>query len=142
MADLIDKIIEDAMRQGQFDNLSGKGKPLNLDRNPHEDPEKALAHKLLHDNDFTLPWIETRNEIEKDLATALKNLQRDYEGYRATLTTPYATTAWEAATQKFRGQIDKLNKRIEVHNLNVPSQLFQRLKLDADQLIKSLTTNS
>ena len=32
--DIVTQRIEDAIRQGHFDNLAGKGKPLNLNRDP------------------------------------------------------------------------------------------------------------
>ncbi len=37
--DAIDQIIQQAIQDGAFENLPGKGKPLNLDDNPHVDPE-------------------------------------------------------------------------------------------------------
>ena len=56
---LIDDIINEARDDGKFDNLTGEGKPLDLEENPYAD-DKQLAYKLLKDNDFTLPWIDER----------------------------------------------------------------------------------
>jgi DnaJ family protein C protein 28 len=61
-----DDPIKNAMQAGQFDDLPGKGKPLNLDGNPFADPEWELAHHVLKSGGFTLPWIETRRQIEKE----------------------------------------------------------------------------
>ncbi len=136
MTDWLDKIIEEAMRKGQFDDLPGKGKPLNLDPNPHEDPEKRLAHKVLHDAGYKLPWIDERNEIEAAIKNVQTILARDYDDYRAMQSAPQARSAWDAATANFRARVVEINKRIDVYNLNVPSQVFQRARLDADSTLR------
>ncbi len=136
MTDWLDKIIEDAIRKGQFDDLPGKGKPLNLDPNPHEDPEKRLAHKVLHDAGYKLPWIDERNEIEAAIKNVQTILARDYDDYRAMQSAPQARSAWDAATINFRARVVEINKRIDVYNLNVPSQVFQRARVDADSTLR------
>jgi DnaJ family protein C protein 28 len=141
MTDWLDKIIEEAMRKGQFDDLPGKGKPLNLEPNPHEDPEKRLAHKVLHDAGYKLPWIDERNEIEAEIKNMQAALARSYDEYRAAPTAPDARSAWDAATQKFRARAAEINKRIDIYNLNVPSQVFQRIRVDADSILQSLIPN-
>jgi DnaJ family protein C protein 28 len=137
--DWLDKIIEDAIRKGQFDDLPGKGKPLNLDPNPHEDPEKRLAYKVLHDAGYKLPWIDERNEIEAAIKNAQTTLAREYDEYRATPSAPFARSAWDAATANFRARVAEINKRIDIYNLNVPSQVFQRMRVDADSILQSLS---
>jgi len=52
--------IRRAIEEGKFDNLPGKGKPLNLEQNPFEDPEWRLANHVLITSGFSLPWIEKR----------------------------------------------------------------------------------
>ena len=127
------------MRQGQFDDLPGKGKPLNLDPNPHEDPEKRLAHKVLHDAGYKLPWIDERNEIEAAIKNAQTTLARERDECRAAPSSPFARSAWDAATANFRARVAEINKRIDIYNLNVPSQVFQRARLDADSILQSLS---
>lgn len=139
--DWLEQVIQDAMRKGEFDNLAGKGKPLNLERNAHEDPEKYLANKMLKDGGFVWPWIEERNEIERDIETAQKTLARSYDAHRAAGSAPYARSDWDAATEKFRVSIVTINKRIDVYNLKVPSEPFQRLRVDADKILQSLIPN-
>jgi DnaJ homolog subfamily C member 28 len=75
----IDDAIEKAMREGKFDDLPGKGKPLSLDENPHEDPDWRLAHHVLKNGGFSLPWIETRKEIEDETGRARQALRRAWE---------------------------------------------------------------
>lgn len=141
MTDWLDKIIEDAIRKGQFDDLPGKGKPLTLDPNPHEDPEKRLAHKVLHDAGYKLPWIDERNEIEAAIKTTQTVLARDYDDYRTMQSAPQGRSAWDAATANFRARILEINKRIDIYNLNIPSQVFQRARVDADSILQFLIPN-
>ena len=60
----LDEQIRQAMQDGAFDDLPGKGKPLDLSENPHEDPGWRMAYRMLRANGFSLPWIETRKAIE------------------------------------------------------------------------------
>ncbi|MBI5081664.1 MAG: DUF1992 domain-containing protein [Chloroflexi bacterium] len=142
MSDWLDKIIEEAMRKGQFDDLPGKGKPLNLDPNPHEDPEKRLAHKVLHDAGYKLPWIDERNEIEAAIKIMQTDLARAYDDYRVAVAAPYARSNWDAATANFRTRVVEINKRIDVYNLNVPAEVFQRMRVDAEMISENLSKAS
>src|SRR5690606_20592610 len=57
-----ERILE-AMAQGAFDNLPGKGRPLDLRENPFVPPERRLAYKLLKDANFAPDWIELDREV-------------------------------------------------------------------------------
>ena len=61
----LDEQIRQAIARGDFDNLPGKGKPLDLSENPHEDPGWRMAYRILKENGYTLPWIETRRSTAK-----------------------------------------------------------------------------
>ena len=56
----IDEQIRQAMQRGDFDDLPGKGKPLDLSENPYEDPGWRMTYRIFKENGYTLPWIETR----------------------------------------------------------------------------------
>src|SRR6266480_4215557 len=51
---LADRRIEEAMREGKFDNLSGAGQPLELEDMPAEENARLMwwAIRLLKQNDF------------------------------------------------------------------------------------------
>ena len=76
----IEEQLRKAIEEGKFDDLPGKGKPLHLDEiNPHADSDWELAYHIIKEGGFTLPWIETIREIEKDIETARKELQRAWK---------------------------------------------------------------
>jgi DnaJ family protein C protein 28 len=51
------------MEQGEFDDLPGKGQPVDTSENPFEDPELRLAHRMLRNAGFAPAWIEERKDI-------------------------------------------------------------------------------
>lgn len=132
------------MAEGKFDNLPGKGKPLHLDQvNPHADPEWDLAYHMLKESGFSLPWIETIREIEKDIETARKELQIACEVHRSALTGSLSdgsgSTEWERAQQAFMDKLTELNKRIRDYNLQVPNARFQRPALNYERELQKIT---
>jgi hypothetical protein len=128
-----DEAIRKAMEEGAFEGLAGKGKPLKLEDNPFEDPSWRMAHHLLQANDFTLPWIDARNEIEADLDAARQRLGRAWHAARR------APQAWQRAQQAFRQQVEALNRRIRDYNLAVPNEQLHRLPLNAEREIQVVT---
>lgn len=139
----IEELMRDAMRAGKFDNLPGKGKPLKLNVNPHADPEWRTAYHILHEAGFTLPWIETRNEIEADLEKARADLQRAWrwreEQSARAQPGGLIEVEWRDALDAFRKKIEALNKRIVDYNLAVPSDRFQRRTLNYEREVATLT---
>lgn len=142
----IEEHIRKAIEAGKFDNLPGKGKPLRLDNNPHEDPEWRLAHHILREGGFTLPWIETLREIEADFEDACAVLARTWawrQSAIAGLQQPLSQVEWEwrRAKEVFCERIAAINKRIFSYNLEVPTTRFQKLPLIADREIARLTAS-
>lgn len=138
----IDEPINKAMQDGQFDNLPGKGKPLNLDDNPLADPEWQLAQHLLKESGFSLPWIEARREIEKDLEEARSDLRRTWEWRQAAVAQKNLTSQvegqWQQSLKIFREKITALNKRIRDYNLQAPSDRFHLFVLNSEKEITSI----
>jgi DnaJ family protein C protein 28 len=135
--------IRRAMEQGKFSNLRGKGKPLHLDENPLEDPEWRMAHHMLQSSGFTLPWIETRQEIEIALEKARTSLARAWEWRNTALRDIHhpgeVEADWKRALAAFEAEIVNLNKRIFSYNLEVPSEQFQRQMLNVEREVERIT---
>ena len=139
----IEEHIRRAMEEGKFDDLPGKGKPLQLDQDPHEDPEWRTAYRILRNSGFTLPWIEARQEIEVALDDARGNLACVWEWrLRALINgSPLSSVEaeWERAVHVFREQVDAVNEKILSYNLQVPSNRLQLIVLDADREAAAIT---
>jgi DnaJ family protein C protein 28 len=139
-----DDPIQKAMQDGQFDDLPGKGKPLNLDVNPFADPEWELAQHMLKNSGFSLPWIETRQEIEKDLAEIRAELRRAWEWRQSAIAQDQPASQiekdWQQGVSAFRERVLELNKRIRDYNLQAPSDRFHLFFLNADKEIAAIVT--
>ena len=140
----MDQQIRQAIQRGDFDNLPGKGEPLDLSQNPYEDPGWRTTYRILKENGYTLPWIETRRVIELDFESDTKSLKQSWDwrkgavGRRSLMP---AEKEWQHALQKFRDGVEKLNTRIRNYNLEVPSIQFQRplinLEIEIGKIINS-----
>ncbi len=130
------------MLEGKFDNLPGKGKPLPLDENPHEDPELRMAHHVLRQSGFTLPWIETRREIESTLDEARTTLRRAWSWRQTALSedgpSSFVDAEWNRALNAFQGQVTTLNQRISDYNLEVPTAQLQRSMIDFERELQKI----
>jgi DnaJ family protein C protein 28 len=124
---LAEEKIRAAMEAGAFDQLPGRGKPLQLNDNPYEPPEWRLAFHLLRTHGFTLPWLEIRREIEADLQAA-----------RTELALAVNQPTWEEAQAHFRARLTILNKRIFNYNLHVPLVRFQLPLLNIEAEIERI----
>jgi DnaJ family protein C protein 28 len=141
----IEDAIKQAMQAGHFDDLPGKGQPLRLDENPHEDPAWRMANHILKSSGFSLPWIESLREIESELEKARTVLARTWAWRQEILIDNGPSHAveleWRRAIQTFQEQIEAINKRIFSYNLEVPSDRFQKQMLNAEREIEKITGN-
>jgi hypothetical protein len=60
---IAEKKIRETMDNGEFDDLPGKGKPLQLEDDRHIPQDIRLAHKILKNADCLPPELELRKEI-------------------------------------------------------------------------------
>src|SRR5688500_9426667 len=91
---LADRRIEDAMREGKFDNLSGKGKPLDLEPMPAEENARLTwwAIRLLKQNDVTPDEVRLRKHVD--------TLREQLEAARTEQQVMLIVTAINAAVRK------------------------------------------
>jgi len=73
-ARIAENLILEAIEAGLFDNLPGKGRPLQLEDDRHIPPELRLAYKILKNADCLPPELELRREI-----VTLQDLVADME---------------------------------------------------------------
>ena len=101
-AGIAERKIQDAIDEGLFDNLPGRGKPLDLSTNPFEAPGMGAVNRLLKHNKVLPLWLLLEQEIEASRALALAILARweasepdlresaDYSRLRASAREAYA----------------------------------------------------
>jgi hypothetical protein len=143
--DLVSQRIEEAMRRGDFDNLRGQGKPLDLRTNPFVPEDQQMAFKLLENNNFTPDWIAERREVQRAIEQWRTNFQR---------VVGEAQQAWAAAQSdsrklqvaerwvtwivRWEGEIVELNRRIGMLNLKQPIAHLEIFKLRLDDELRQV----
>lgn len=82
---IIEKVAEDkiqrAIEEGQFDNLPGKGRPLELEDDSWVPEDLRMAYKVLKNSGHVPQEIEERKTIN-NLVEALAGCEDEQERYR------------------------------------------------------------
>ena len=63
MVNVVERRIWHSIEEGHFENLSGKGKPLNLSTNTNADPAADTLYRILSRNGCAPEWVELNKEI-------------------------------------------------------------------------------
>ena len=135
----IEEIIQQALQEGKFDDLPGKGKPLNLDQHPHQNPEWRVAHHMLKSAGFSLPWLERLEEINQNLERARTALARSWDWQQGEYGESSNIAAWSAALELFEERVAVINDQIRAYNLEVPNSRFQIPLINIAQELEQLT---
>lgn len=154
--DLVEERIQEAQARGEFENLRGKGRPLNLSGNPWAG-EWELAFKILENAGYAPEWIERDKEIRRELEVARRILANhlDYERVsRARLVhlTPSARAQHESqlllererVISRYRNKAAEINRLIFNFNLMAPSPQVHRQRIDIEaevQKFESMANN-
>lgn len=78
--------IQEAIRNGDFDNLPGKGKPLKIENMSDISPEDRMAYKILKNAGILPPEMQVRNKIsELEKQMILCNSEDEKNNLRAKL---------------------------------------------------------
>jgi DnaJ family protein C protein 28 len=143
--DYIEEIIQEAIERGEFDNLAGAGKPLNLDEedNPFAG-DKAAGYRVLKQSGYAPPEIELLKEIRRERARLDRqhDLLRVRGAYLRTRTVPPFESekqAYNAAVtksvQEYDEQLRNLNRKILSFNLSVPPPMHVPI-LHTEELVQ------
>jgi hypothetical protein len=118
--------IQQAMKDGLFDNLAGFGKPINWKDNPFVPEDWKMAFDLLEKNGYKLPWMDKRIEIEEEYKQAVRTCEQNliYQPARA--------------RAEFFTQVEAINRKIFDYNLMVPSVHFQKLNYNVREIFQQL----
>ena len=129
--DYIEEQIQEAVARGEFNNLPGTGKPLNLE-DDHLAGDKTSAYRLLKQNGYAPPEIELLKEIRREnerVEQQMNRLRTQARDLRSRRVPPFPSEkraynesvekAASACEEKLRG----LNRKILTFNLSVPTTM-------------------
>lgn len=77
---IIESRIKKAQDEGAFDNLPGKGRPLQLEDDRHIPEDLRMAYKVLKNADCLPPEVQLRKEIRatEDLLAGMTDTVKKY----------------------------------------------------------------
>lgn len=77
---IAEKKIQEALQNGEFDNLPGKGRPIVLEDDSRIPEDLRIAYKILKNANCLPPDLELRKEIKqmKELLEAMPDEQEKY----------------------------------------------------------------
>lgn len=142
--------IERAIAEGAFDNLPGKGQPLDLsdDNSPFVPDDMRLAYRILRNAGVRLPWIEERKIIDASRANLEREIERHVRWLHGEIENLGRIPAYLRPTRlaRLRAQhlgfldrstrtIDEINKKINLYNLSVPVVSAQIFPLNPDKVL-------
>ena len=78
---IIESRIKEAQQKGEFDDLPGKGKPLDMEDDSHIPPDLRLPYKILKNAGCVPPELMLKKEI-KQMEDLLENIPDEKEKYR------------------------------------------------------------
>jgi DnaJ family protein C protein 28 len=150
----VDQQIREAQDRGVFDQLPGKGRPLDLTPNPYAQ-EQEMAFKILRDAGYAPEWIELDKVIRGKLERSLAMLARRWEwrelrlgelavcsSEQSELERLRVEAGWQRAVAAFEAEVEGINREIAELNLKVPGPRFQRSMVNPDREVGRLMGGS
>jgi len=137
--DLVENQIRKAMDNGEFNNLEGAGKPLNLEENAYEPADMRMVNKILKDNNFVPYWIDLGKEIDSDW----KKLQDEIDYFQRYTRMVYQDKRGNQAIKRYEGkkayfysekrlELEKISRKIIDYNLYCPIFRLGRANIVVD----------
>ena len=126
---ITERIIREAQESGDFDDLPGRGRRLELDDDPREG-EQGLAFHILRTNDAVPPWISADREARRRADAIERILAQAATAGRAGVT-PATRTRYRARLVR---AIAEYASAVESLNALAPSLTLHRLSPDAERL--------
>lgn len=139
---LVEDLIQESMKRGDFDNLPGQGKPLDYSaHNPLVDSATYNINKILVNNGYAPEWITLSSDIRKEIKQARENLAVAHKRRSENPTSAYDARFWQQTVVKFRTDIKEINAKIDKYNLIVPFLEKQKMPYSAEREVRRVLEN-
>jgi DnaJ family protein C protein 28 len=120
--DPIEKILEEARKRGDFDNLPGAGKPQDLSENPYVPADWRMAYRMLAGNGFAPEVVESDKAL-RQASTALAASLDTFAARWQRLSGPERQSRLEERAtflRAYEADVRALNSRIHGFNYTAP----------------------
>lgn len=112
---VVEQRIWHSMEEGQFENLPGRGKPLNLSTNPHADPAEDTLYRILSKNGCAPEWVELNKEIRCQISEWRLALKK---AWMSKCNGDHSE--WIEGSEILQVQLRHINNKVFRYNLIVP----------------------
>merc|ERR1712098_77222 len=138
---LVEDLIVESMANGEFDNLSGAGKPLpnRVDYNPYTDFTTHKINQILVETGFAPEWVQLQKDI-REMKEKIRNEMMKVRQKLGPAPLNYEKhELWISFCDQLKSEeVKTINKMIEKFNLIVPNmnnQMFlYNLEPDAEKI--------
>lgn len=148
---LVDRLLKDAIGNGDISHLPGAGKPLNLDDDTYTPDDMRIAYKMMQENDVAPEWMMLGKTLQtkEDKFTIQINIRTDRylrdlkKARRRGLLQKEIEIeeGWERYLDDFQKNISKYNKEVLLYNLKVPPSISHKQLLSAEKLVEQAREN-
>ncbi|MEM7798061.1 MAG: DnaJ family domain-containing protein [Chloroflexota bacterium] len=128
----IEELIKDAQKQGKFKGLKNEGNHVGIEDNPFTE-ETRIAYGMVKDAGYTLGFLANRKKIVEEVAQLMGELKSAADQYTGNT---WTRLRWAKATEVFRENANKLNRRIRDYNLKAPNEKFHIIPVWVDREIE------
>ncbi len=141
---IVDRLINEAIGDGDVSHLSGAGKKLPTRDESHTPSEWRAAFKMMDDHNVMPEWIATAGRLEQMEAALRKQLETRAQQHRQKLAGAEATSQSAAGVEsdwiRYRGEflarVERYNREALLHNLTLPKGIPHRQILGGEALIE------
>ncbi|KAJ0963569.1 hypothetical protein J5N97_028691 [Dioscorea zingiberensis] len=112
---VVEQRIWHSMEEGHFENLPGKGKPLDLNTNPHADPAEDTLYRILSRNGCAPEWVELNKEIRSKIAEWRLAMKKAWASR-----SDHDNPKWLEDSETLKAQMRDINNKVLRYNLIVP----------------------
>ncbi|KAL4222156.1 subfamily C [Mactra antiquata] len=140
---LVEDMIQESMSRGDFDNLSGKGKPLDFTREvPYMDKISHKLNEILVKDDVQPDWIMKQKEIRTDLKKFRETLAKERKRFEIINVKDNDTQKmWNRQINNLKENLSDINSKIQDYNLIVPILTNQMMPYDFDREYNRVCSN-
>lgn len=145
--ELVEEQIRKARERGDFDNLEGAGKPVDLTENPYEPLELRMVNRILKNNDFTPFWIQLGKDIDAETDRLWKEVE-DFKKYTRNFVSEKHVSQTIKRYEKRKAlfyfekrlQLEKIKKKVIDYNLHCPTFRLGRANIEVDDEMYKVMT--
>ncbi len=122
---IAERQIADAIEAGEFDNLPGMGKPLDLEEDAFTPVSVRLLNKILKNSGAVPEWIQAEKDINNEIRDVSLSRERGLRGIRHARNAASRERAAERLRTDYRQRIELVNNLIFKYNYIAPSGVIR-----------------